>query len=116
VTYTISPQNSSAFGAALTINNTSSTAWTSWTLTWTFANGQTVSNGNLWNGIASQSGANVTVTNQSYNGSVRRRRQYHRHWIQRHLERHHQRGTHGVLDQRNGLHRQLAVDRLDGIY
>jgi hypothetical protein len=68
VTYTISPQNSSAFGAALTINNTSSKAWTSWTLTWTFANGQTVSS--LWNGIASQSGANVTVTNQSYNGSI----------------------------------------------
>ncbi|HEY1255689.1 MAG TPA: cellulose binding domain-containing protein, partial [Terracidiphilus sp.] len=41
VTYTISPQNTSAFGAALTIQNTGTAAWTSWTLTWAFANGQT---------------------------------------------------------------------------
>ncbi|MGH9564129.1 MAG: cellulose binding domain-containing protein, partial [Terracidiphilus sp.] len=68
VIYTISPQNSTAFGAALTIDNTSTTAWTNWTLTWTFANGQTVSS--LWNGVESQSGSTVTVTNQSYNGSV----------------------------------------------
>ena len=68
VLYTISPQNTSAFGATLTLQNTGTTAWTSWTLTWTFANGQTVSN--LWNGAETQSGANVTVTNLSYNGSV----------------------------------------------
>jgi hypothetical protein len=68
VIYTISPQNTSAFGATVTLQNTGTTAWTSWTLTWTFANGQTVSN--LWNGAESQSGANVTVTNLSYNGSV----------------------------------------------
>ena len=68
VVYTISPQNTTAFGAALTINNTSPTAWTSWTLTWTFANGQTVSS--LWNGVESQSGANVTVANENYNGNV----------------------------------------------
>ena len=68
VMYTISPQNTSAFGAAITIENTGTSAWTNWALTWTFANGQTVSQ--LWNGIESQSGANVTVTNESYNGSV----------------------------------------------
>jgi hypothetical protein len=68
VTYTISPQNSSAFGAAITIQNTGTTSWTSWTLTWAFANGQTVSS--LWNGIETQSGANVTVKNEPYNGSV----------------------------------------------
>jgi hypothetical protein len=68
VDYTISPQNNSAFGAAITIDNTGTTAWTSWTLTWAFANGQTVSS--LWNGIETQSGANVTVTNESYNSSV----------------------------------------------
>ena len=39
VVYTISPQNSTAFGAAITIENTGTTAWTSWTLTWVFANG-----------------------------------------------------------------------------
>ena len=68
VVYTISPQNSSAFGAAITIDNTGTTAWTSWTLTWTFANGQTVSS--LWNGVETQSGANVTVKNESYNGTI----------------------------------------------
>jgi hypothetical protein len=68
IDYTISPQNTSAFGAAITINNTGTTALTSWTLTWAFANGQTVAE--LWNGVESQSGANVTVTNESYNGSI----------------------------------------------
>jgi len=68
IDYTISPQNSSAFGAAITINNTGTTALTSWTLTWTFANGQTVSS--LWNGVEAQSGANVTVKNESYNGNI----------------------------------------------
>ena len=68
VNYAISPQNTSAFGASITLLNTGTTAWTSWTLTWAFASGQTVSS--LWNGIESQSGANVTVTNEPYNGSV----------------------------------------------
>jgi endoglucanase len=67
VNYTISPQNNTAFGAAISIKN-GSTAITSWTLTWTFANGQTVSS--LWNGIETQSGANVTVKNEPYNGSI----------------------------------------------
>jgi hypothetical protein len=67
IEYVISPQNTSAFGATITIVN-GSTAVTSWTLTWTFANGQTVSQ--LWNGIETQSGANVTVKNESYNGSI----------------------------------------------
>jgi hypothetical protein len=67
VDYTISPQNNSAFGAAITIKN-GSTAITSWTLTWAFANGQTISS--LWNGVETQSGSNVTVKNESYNGSI----------------------------------------------
>lgn len=68
VTYTISPQNSTAFGAAITIQNTGSTAINSWTLTWTFANGQTITQ--LWNGTETQSGSQVKVTNLSYNGSI----------------------------------------------
>ena len=68
VIYTITPQNTSAFGATITIDNTGTTAWTSWTLTWTFANGQTITS--LWNGIETQSGAVVTVKNEPYNGSV----------------------------------------------
>jgi hypothetical protein len=40
----------------------------SWRLEWDFANGQTVTQG--WNGVFSQSGAHVTVANQTYNGSL----------------------------------------------
>ena len=63
VDYTISPQNSSQFGAAINIKNNGSTALSGWVLTWTFANGQTISGS--WNGTVSQSGANVTVSEQS---------------------------------------------------
>ena len=63
VVYTISPQNTSQFGATLNIQNTGTIAWTNWSLTWTFANGQTISGS--WNGTVTQSGANVTVSEQS---------------------------------------------------
>jgi hypothetical protein len=68
IVYTISSQWSGGFGAAITIENTGTTAISSWTLTWTFANGQTITQ--LWNGTETQSGANVTVKNMSYNGSI----------------------------------------------
>ena len=68
INYTINSQWSSGFGAAITIQNTGTTALTSWTLSWTFANGQTISS--LWNGVETQSGSTVTVTNESYNGSI----------------------------------------------
>ena len=70
VTYTINNQWSGGFGANISIQNTGTTAWSSWSLTWSFANGQTIPSGSLWNGNVSQSGANVTVTNMSYNGSI----------------------------------------------
>ena len=68
VAYTVSSQWAGGFGAAITINNTGTAAITNWTLTWTFANGQTITQ--LWNGNVTQGGANVSVTNQSYNGSI----------------------------------------------
>ena len=68
VVYTIGSQWPSGFGAGITIDNTGTANWTSWTLTWSFANGQTITQ--LWNGNETQSGANVTVTNMSYNGSI----------------------------------------------
>jgi chitin-binding protein len=40
----------------------------SWTVTWTFANGESISQ--IWNGTLSASGANVSVTNVSYNGAL----------------------------------------------
>jgi cellulose 1,4-beta-cellobiosidase len=66
--YTISSQWPGGFGAAITINNTGTTAISNWTLTWTFPNGQTITQ--LWNGIETQTGANVSVANESYNGSI----------------------------------------------
>jgi endoglucanase len=68
VGYTISSEWPGGFGAAITINNTGTTAISNWALTWTFANGQTITQ--LWNGNATQSGANVSVTNESYNGTI----------------------------------------------
>jgi len=44
------------------------TAITQWTITWAFANGQTITQ--LWNGALAASGANITVGNLSYNGTV----------------------------------------------
>jgi cellulose 1,4-beta-cellobiosidase len=63
VDYTISPQNSSQFGATIKIINGGTTTLSSWSLTWTFANGQTIASS--WNGAVTQSGANVTVSEQS---------------------------------------------------
>lgn len=68
VAYTITNSWPGGFQAAITIQNTGSTAWSSWDLTWTFANGQTISN--LWNGSASQNGGSVSVQNLGYNGSI----------------------------------------------
>jgi hypothetical protein len=68
VDYTISNSWGGGFGAALTIKNTGTSALSSWTLTWSFANGQTITQ--FWNGTEAQSGSNVTVKNLSYNGSI----------------------------------------------
>jgi hypothetical protein len=63
VDYTITPQNTSAFGATIKIINGGSATLSNWSLTWSFANGQTIASS--WNGAVSQSGANVTVSEQA---------------------------------------------------
>ena len=68
VLYTVTAQSPTTFGGAFTLGNTGTTAWTNWTLTWAFANGQTISS--FWNGLETQSGGNVTVASESYNGAV----------------------------------------------
>jgi hypothetical protein len=68
IAYSITNQWSGGFQTAITINNTGTTGITNWTLTWSFANGQTITQ--LWNGTETQSGSNVTVTNLSYNGTI----------------------------------------------
>lgn len=68
VSYAVTNQWPGGFQAGITIKNTGTTAFSSWTLSWSFANGQTITQ--LWNGAETQSGANVTVSNLSYDGSI----------------------------------------------
>jgi Glycosyl hydrolase family 48/Cellulose binding domain/Putative Ig domain len=56
------------FTANVTIANTGSTAINGWTLAFTFPGDQKITN--AWNGVASQSGENVTITNESYNATI----------------------------------------------
>ena len=67
VTYTITNQWNTGFQGEATIRNNGA-AINGWTLTWPFANGQTVTQS--WNGNATQSGPTVQVTNASWNGSI----------------------------------------------
>jgi endoglucanase len=55
------------FGVTVTITNLGSPL-TSWTLGYSYAGNQQVTQG--WNGTWTQTGQNVTVTNASYNGSL----------------------------------------------
>jgi cellulose 1,4-beta-cellobiosidase len=69
VTYTVNNQWPGGFGGSITVQNTSSSAWSSWNLAFTFpASGQAVTQG--WNGTFTQSGQNVTVASMSWNGNV----------------------------------------------
>ncbi len=56
------------FQGQVVVTNTGPAPLNSWQLGWTFPGSQAVSN--LWNGSYTQSGGNVTVTNQSYNGTL----------------------------------------------
>ncbi|MEO7019722.1 MAG: PHB depolymerase family esterase [Ktedonobacteraceae bacterium] len=56
------------FQSAFTITNTGTTAINNWTLQFSFANGQTITG--HWNGIFSQVGSAVTITNTASNGSI----------------------------------------------
>ncbi|NUT18631.1 MAG: 1,4-beta-xylanase [Hamadaea sp.] len=65
--YAITNQWQGGFQAAVTVTAGSS-AITSWTVTWQFANGQTVTQ--FWSTDITSSGAAVTARNVSYNGSL----------------------------------------------
>ncbi|MFC7824719.1 glycoside hydrolase family 48 protein [Streptomyces sp. NPDC057375] len=58
----------SGFTAELTLTNRGSDAIDGWTLTYSYAGDQKLTNG--WNGTWSQSGRNVTVKNASYNARI----------------------------------------------
>ncbi len=67
VTYT-PDQWQGGFTANVTITNTGSSAINGWTLAFTFPGDQKITN--AWNGVESQSGENVTITNESYNATI----------------------------------------------
>jgi hypothetical protein len=67
-TYQIMTMWPGAFQAQVTIRNIGTTTVNGWTVTWTFPNGQVITN--IWNGVGSQTGANVTVRNAAWNGTI----------------------------------------------
>jgi cellulose 1,4-beta-cellobiosidase len=68
VSYQVSSQWSGGMSVNLTVTNLGSPL-TAWDLAWKFpAAGQEVTD--LWSGVATQTGQNVSVVNESYNGSV----------------------------------------------
>ncbi|MET8131544.1 cellulose binding domain-containing protein [Streptomyces sp. NPDC005251] len=68
VTYRITNQWSGGFQAEVSLANTGSSAWTGWTLGWTFPDGQKITQ--LWNADYTQSGAVVTAKNLTWNANV----------------------------------------------
>jgi hypothetical protein len=66
-TYTVTSSWGGGFGANVDITNLGDPV-NGWRLTWTFANGQTVTQ--AWNATVTQSGAAVTATNASYNAAI----------------------------------------------
>jgi hypothetical protein len=67
VTYT-PDQWQGGFTADITITNTGSSVINGWTLKFTFPGNQMITD--AWNGVESQSGENVTITNESYNATI----------------------------------------------
>jgi hypothetical protein len=67
VTYTVTNQWSGGFGANVNVTNLGDPI-NGWKLTWSFPAGQTITQ--LWNGSYTQSGAQVTVANVDYNGTI----------------------------------------------
>ncbi|MET8943615.1 glycoside hydrolase family 6 protein [Streptomyces sp. NPDC004542] len=67
VDYTVQNQWDTGFTGAVTVTN-NGTAKSSWNLKWSYAGNQKISSG--WNAKITQSGSSVSVTNESYNGTL----------------------------------------------
>ena len=65
VAYDVTGQWQGGFQGGVTVRNTATTPVDGWTLRWSFANGQVISQ--LWHGIPTQSGAQVQVRNETWN-------------------------------------------------
>ncbi|WNV88170.1 cellulase family glycosylhydrolase [Umezawaea sp. Da 62-37] len=68
VAYKVASQWQGGFGADVTIRNTGTAAVNGWTLRWTFANGQTVTQ--MWGATATQSGTQVSAVNAPYTAAI----------------------------------------------
>jgi O-glycosyl hydrolase len=68
VSYSTVSQWSGGFVASVTISNGGTSAINGWTLTFSFPGDQKITNS--WNGVVTQSGANVSIGNESYNASI----------------------------------------------
>ncbi|MFJ4481301.1 cellulose binding domain-containing protein [Streptomyces longwoodensis] len=68
VTYKVTNQWSGGFQADVQLTNSGTTAWSGWSLGWTFADGQKVSQ--VWNAEHTQTGAAVSVKNVGWNAGV----------------------------------------------
>ncbi|MFG2898503.1 cellulose binding domain-containing protein [Streptomyces zaomyceticus] len=68
VAYKVTNQWQGGFQADVTLTNTSTTAWTGWTLGWDYPAGQRV--GQMWNASPAQAGTAVTARNAGWNGAV----------------------------------------------
>jgi cellulase/cellobiase CelA1 len=68
VTYTVTNQWPGGFQGDVLVANTGTAPINGWTLNWTYANGQVISQ--LWNGSYTQSGAAVTVKDAGFNGTI----------------------------------------------
>ncbi|WP_433537908.1 glycosyl hydrolase family 95 catalytic domain-containing protein [Micromonospora sp. CA-249363] len=66
-TYTVTNAWSGGFQGSVTVT-AGTTAIQGWTVSWTFPNGQAITQ--IWGGTHTQSGASVRVTNVDYNGSL----------------------------------------------
>lgn len=67
-TYQVTGSWQGGFQAEVVVTNTGTTPTNGWTVSWTFPNGQVISQ--MWSGTYTQSGANVAVSNVSYNGTL----------------------------------------------
>lgn len=68
VSYEVISQWNPGFHAEVTVTNDSASTITGWEVEWTWANGQQITQ--LWNGIDDQVGAQVSVTNQTWNPTI----------------------------------------------
>lgn len=68
VNYVVNNDWGNGFVTNIVVTNRGTLSWNSWTLGWTFAGNQQITN--LWNGALTQTGKTVSVKNMFYNGQV----------------------------------------------